>query len=113
MPQYILECLGEARTTEMMMQGLMKMETIHRALTCQIANNFLMSGIGLERVCRKIMEQALGEKDKVKLEISYYLKAFVDTAHIDFILDCIKRHKLLQILKAFSQAATLHPKLGC
>lgn len=51
-----------ARTEEMLLQGLMKTQAGLRALACQIANNFLMSGVWLERVCLRILEGALGEK---------------------------------------------------
>jgi hypothetical protein len=112
MPGYILECLGEAKTADMLLQGLMKVQSVSRALACQVANNFLMSGIGLERVCFRLIGQAAGEKDRVKLEISYYLKAFSETAPEDFILECIKRCKLLSVLQGYSQAAPTAPTFG-
>lgn len=62
------------------MHSFMKVSTIYRALACQVANNFLMSGIGLEVIRNRIFELALVEKEKVKLEISYYLKGFSETA---------------------------------
>jgi hypothetical protein len=47
MPAHILHSLGLARTEEMLLQGLLKVQASLRALSCQIANNFLMSGIWL------------------------------------------------------------------
>ena len=105
MPAHILHCLGVARTEEMLLQGLLKVQAGLRALSCQIANNFLMSGIWLERVRARLLELALGEKTKVKLEISYYLKAFVENAPEDALLFCAKRHKLIQVLRLYSQMA--------
>ena len=70
--------LGERRISSFLLHGLMKVQNMHRILACQIANNFVMSKIGLENVGLRILELALGEKEKVKLEISYYLKAFAE-----------------------------------
>ncbi len=73
----------------------MKVQNIHRILACQIANNFLMSKIELANVGLRILELALGEKEKVKLEISYYLKALTENTPEDVILGLIKRYRLL------------------
>lgn len=40
----------------------MKIQSVHRALIVQIANNFLLSGIGLEAVRLRILETATVEK---------------------------------------------------
>jgi hypothetical protein len=47
LPCLIVECLGVPRTEQMLLQGLMKTQAGLRALACQIANNFLMSGVWL------------------------------------------------------------------
>jgi hypothetical protein len=94
-PQQICHALGETRISQMLLHSLMKIQSVHRALTCQIANNFLLSGIGLESVKLRILELASTEKERVKLEISYYLKGFAENAPEDTILYHIKRHKLL------------------
>lgn len=82
----------------MLMHGLMKIYTVHRALTVQIANNFLLSGISLDSVRVRLLELAPTEKERVKLEISYYLKALGEVASESLILADIKTHKLLEIL---------------
>jgi hypothetical protein len=73
MPGYIVDCLGVGRTEEMLLQGLMKVQAGTRALACQVANNFLLSGIWLERVRGRLLMVAVGEKERVKVELSYYL----------------------------------------
>lgn len=67
MPHYMYEVLGEKRIVSLLMHCFMKVSTIYRALACQVANNFLMSGIGLEDIRIRIFELALVEKEKVKL----------------------------------------------
>jgi hypothetical protein len=80
MPEYICQVVGEPRVTQMLLHCLVKVNSTYRALACQIANNFLMSGVGLEDVRLRILELALSEKEKVKLEISFYLKGFAENA---------------------------------
>lgn len=56
------------------------------------------------------MEVALGEKEKVRLEVSYYLKALVEVLPEPQLLLAIKRTKIMEVLKAFSN--TPLSKLG-
>lgn len=104
------EVLGKKRIVSMLMHCFLKVSTVYRALACQVANNFLMSGIGLEDIRIRILELAIVEKEKVKLEISYYLKGLSETASEDIILGHIKNHKLLDILHKYSTICSANPK---
>lgn len=64
----------------LLQHALLKIQTVHRALAVQIANNFLLSGIGLPVIRLRLLELAPAEKERVKLEISYYLKALAEVA---------------------------------
>jgi hypothetical protein len=110
LPHNILEVLGQARLTRVLQQGLMKIPSVHRALTVQIANNFLLSGIPLEVVRVRILELAQTEKEQVKLEVSYYLKAFAENAPEESILAEIKRSRLLETLQSYVKISSPNPK---
>lgn len=58
----------------------------------------------------RIFETATVEKERVKLEISYYLKGLAENAPEDLILFHIKRHKLLEILQNLSKISSANPK---
>jgi hypothetical protein len=109
-PRCIFQTLGEGRLVRLLLHGLMKIQTVHRALSVQIANNFLLSGIPLDSVRTRLLELALTEKERVKLEISYYLKAFAETASEEIILLLIKRNRLQEILQNYTKISSANPK---
>ena len=70
-------------------------------MAVQAGNNFLLSGVILPNLAIRLLENALTEKDSIKVELSYFFMALVKGLSSEDLQVFVERYRLAHVVRKY------------